>query len=241
MLAHILDCFWDFILPRRCLKCGKVLSEPNYLCPECFKSINFITPPYCKKCGHPLFEENDESKMLCSGCAGRKRSFYRLSRSAMFYDESNKNLILGFKFLDKTENAGLLAAMLKVAGADIFEQGADVLIPVPLHYTRLIKRRYNQSSLLAEKLGKMINLPVDNFSLVRHKRTRPQTEFSGRDRVGNVKDAFSVKYPERVKGKRVILIDDVMTTGSTLKESARALRKAGAKSIDILTVARVID
>ena len=87
----------------------------------------------------------------------------------------------------------------------------------------------------------MINLPVDNFSLVRHKRTRPQTEFSGRDRVGNVKDAFSVKYPERVKGKRVILIDDVMTTGSTLKESARALRKAGAKSIDILTVARVID
>ena len=206
MLAHILDCFLDFILPRRCLKCGKVLSEPNYLCPECFKSINFITPPYCKKCGHPLFEENDESKMLCSGCAGRKRSFYRLSRSAMFYDESNKNLILGFKFLDKTENAG-----------------------------------YNQSSLLAEKLGKMINLPVDNFSLVRHKRTRPQTEFSGRARVGNVKDAFSVKYPERVKGKRVILIDDVMTTGSTLKESARALRKAGAKSIDILTVARVID
>lgn len=240
MLHDLLEIFLDFILPRRCLKCGKILPEPGYLCEECSMSINFIGPNCCRKCGHPLYEENSGSSMLCAGCLKRKRNFYRLSRSAVVYDESSKNLILGFKFLDKTENANLLAAMLKVAGRDIFEAGADVLIPVPLHYTRLIKRRYNQSSLLALKLGKMVNLPVDSFSLVKHKRTRPQTEFSGKERVVNVKNAFSVRYPERIRGKRVILIDDVMTTGSTLKESARALHKAGAKSIDILTVARVV-
>lgn len=231
----------DFILPRRCLKCGRILPEPGYLCEDCSEAINFIGPNCCRKCGHPLYEENTDSRKLCAGCLSRRRSFYRLARSAVVYDENSKNLILGFKFLDKTENADLLAAMLKVAGKDIFAAGADVLVPVPLHYTRLIKRRYNQSSLLALKLGKMVGLPVDAFSLVKHKRTRPQTEFSGRERVVNVKNAFSVKYPERIKGKRIVLIDDVMTTGSTLKESARALRKAGAKSIDVLTVARVID
>lgn len=231
----------DFILPRRCLKCGRILPEPGYLCEDCSEAINFIGSDCCRKCGHPLYEENADSRKLCAGCLSRRRSFYRLARSAVVYDENSKNLILGFKFLDKTENADLLAAMLKVAGKDIFAAGADVLVPVPLHYTRLIKRRYNQSSLLAQKLGKMVGLPVDAFSLVKHKRTRPQTEFSGRERVVNVKNAFSVKYPERIKGKRIVLIDDVMTTGSTLKESARALRKAGAKSIDVLTVARVID
>lgn len=231
----------DFILPRRCLKCGRILPEPGYLCEGCSEAINFIGPHCCRKCGHPLYEENADSRKLCAGCLNHRRSFYRLARSAVVYDENSKNLILGFKFMDKTENADLLAAMLKVAGKDIFAAGADVLVPVPLHYTRLIKRRYNQSSLLALKLGKMVGLPVDAFSLVKHKRTRPQTEFSGRERVVNVKNAFSVKYPERIKGKRIVLIDDVMTTGSTLKESARALRKAGAKSIDVLTVARVID
>nr|QIM10548.1 phosphoribosyltransferase [uncultured Alphaproteobacteria bacterium] len=240
MLYGLFEKILDFILPYRCMKCGRVLPEPGYLCDGCSETMNFIGTNCCRKCGHPLYEENTGSKMLCAGCLDRRRSFYRLSRSAVIYDESSKNLILGLKFLDRTENANLLAAMLKVAGKDIFEAGADVLIPVPLHYTRLIKRRYNQSSLLAVRLGKMVGLPVDNFSLIKHKRTRPQTEFSGRERVANVKGVFSVRYPERIKGKRVILIDDVMTTGSTLKESSRVLRRAGAKSIDILTVARVV-
>jgi len=240
MLYGLFEKIIDFILPRRCLKCGRILAEPGYLCDECAEAITFIGPNCCRKCGHPLYEENAGSRMLCAGCLGRRRSFYRLSRSAVVYDENSKNLILGFKFLDKTENADLLAVMLKVAGKDIFAAGVDVLIPVPLHYTRLIKRRYNQSSLMADRLGKLVGLPVDSFSLVKHKRTRPQTEFSGRERVINVKNAFSVKYPERIRGKRVVLIDDVMTTGSTLKESARVLRKAGAKSVDVLTVARVI-
>ena len=134
--------------------------------------------------------------MLCASCLRKKRFPFRLSRSALCYDEASKNLILAFKFMDRTENARLLAAMLKVAGEDIFKAGVDVIVPVPLHYTRL-------------------------------------------ERVRNVKYAFSVPHPEKLAGKRVVLIDDVLTTGSTLKECAAALKKAGVRSVDALTVARV--
>lgn len=241
MFGTLIEKITDFLLPYRCLKCGKILTSAGYLCDSCVSDINFITSPYCHKCGTPLYTDNNGASQLCSNCSLPKKSFYRFARSALVYDNSDKNLIIAFKFFDKTENANLLAAMLKVAGKDIFDSGADIIIPVPLHYTRLIKRRYNQSVLLADKLSKMVNIPVDRFSLVRHRKTRPQTEFSGRERITNVKDAFSVKFPDKIRNKRIILIDDVMTTGSTLKECAGALRKAQAKSVDILTVARVVD
>ena len=130
--------------------------------------------------------------------------------------------------------------MLINAGKDIWQQGADILVPIPLHYTRLLKRRYNQSALLAKELSKLTGVRVDYTSVVRHKKTKPQVEFSGRARVKNVHNAFSIKKIEKIKGQRVLLLDDVMTTGSTLKECAKVLLKAGAKSVDTLTVARVV-
>lgn len=140
--------------------------------------------------------------------------------------------------MDKTENAKALANWLKLAGKDIFSEGADLIIPVPLHYTRMLKRKYNQSALLARHLGKLTNIKVDYTSVIRHKKTKPQVEFSGHARVQNVKGAFEVKKPDNIKGKRIILIDDVFTTGSTLKECSKALYKAKAKSVDFLTVSR---
>lgn len=229
----------NFVLPRRCLECGKVICTDDELCDACFGKLNFILPPYCRKCGHPLTEEGNGASLLCPSCLKKVRTPFRLSRSAMYYDEASKNLILAFKFMDKTENAHLLSVMLKCAGNDIFAAGADLLVPVPLHYSRLLKRKYNQCALLVRDLSKMTGIPADYLSLIRHKRTRPQVEFSGLERVCNVKNAFSIKYPEKVKGKRIILVDDVLTTGSTLKECAIALKKAGAKSVDTLTIARV--
>lgn len=230
----------NWILPPRCLKCGKVLSQETGLCESCLENINFISGAYCKKCGFPLENVEAGQSLLCATCLRRKRSPFRLSRSACVYDEASKPLILDFKFHDKTDNAGILARMMLVGGSDIWKQGIDCMIPVPLHYTRMIKRRFNQSALLANELSRLNHIPVDISSLVRHKRTRPQVEFSGHERVNNVKDAFVVKHPERIKGKRVLLLDDVMTTGSTLKECAIALKRAGAKSVDTLTVARVV-
>jgi len=239
MIGKLFRLLLDSILPRRCRKCGQILTIEGELCEKCLNELNFIFPPYCRKCGHPLSEKEARGKMLCASCLRKKRFPFRLSRSALCYDEASKNLILAFKFMDRTENARLLAAMLKVAGEDIFKAGVDVIVPVPLHYTRLVKRRYNQAALLARELGRYTGLPVDCFSLVRHKKTRPQVEFSGFERVRNVKNAFSVPHPEKLAGKRVVLIDDVLTTGSTLKECAAALKKAGVRSVDALTVARV--
>ena len=231
----------DLLFPYRCLKCGKTLDSAGYLCDHCVDEINFIVPPYCRKCGTPLHVDKESDLKYCATCSGKKKKFYRFARSAVVYDNSDKNLIIAFKFFDKTENANLLAAMLKIAGKDIFDAGADLIMPVPLHKSRLLKRRYNQSAILADKLSKMVNIPIDCFSLIRHKKTRPQVEFSGKERIINVKNAFSVKYPDKIANQRIILIDDVMTTGSTLKECALVLRRAGAKSVDLLTVARVVD
>ena len=241
-MPKILSKLLNLILPPRCKKCGKIVSDDNSLCEECFNSINFISAPYCSKCGRPFeqtgFAEN-KHKMICAVCAREKHPWFRLCRSAVKYDDNSKPLIIAFKFHDCTDDAALMAKWMKNAGRDIWAAGAEVIVPVPLHYTRLIKRRYNQSSLIAKELSKLTGLPVDYSSLIRHRKTRPQVEFSGKVRIRNVKDAFSVRKPERIKGRRVVLIDDVMTTGSTLKECAKALRRARALSVDALTVARV--
>lgn len=229
----------DTVLPPRCIECGKILNGKIGLCPECFNRINFISRPYCSKCGTPFENAKNSGNLLCGKCIKEKRTPFRMNRSAMKYDENSKNLILSFKFMDKTENASVLAKWMKIAGEDIWKEGVDVLVPIPLHYTRLIKRKYNQSALLCAELSKLTGIPVDYNSVVRHLKTRPQVEFSGRERVKNIKGAFSVRHPKNVKGKRIVLVDDVMTTGSTLKECALVLRKAGASSVDTLTVARV--
>ena len=240
MFKTFIESIINFLFPYQCLRCGKILNSAGYLCDHCAEEINFIKQPYCYKCGHPLQEENTKEKMLCAGCLKNKRSFYRLSRSAVIYDSSSKNIILSFKFFDRTENANLLAAMLKIAGKDIFSEGADWIVPVPLHYTRLIKRKYNQSALLAQKLSEMTAIPYNNLALVRSRKTKPQVEVSGKERITNVKNAFSIKDSAPIKGKRIILIDDIITTGSTVKECALVLKKAGAKSVDILTIARTV-
>lgn len=233
--------FINCLLPPRCHKCGIVLNEDVGLCDDCLKTIHFITEPYCYKCGHPFeFLQQKSGKLLCGNCLKNKRTPFRFSRSAFIYDEDSKKLILDFKFHDHTESARFLAKMLFVAGEDIWKSDIDIIIPVPLHYTRLIRRRYNQSALLCNELGKLTNIKVDNLSLIRHRKTRPQVELSGIERQRNVRNVFSIKNVDAIKGKRVLLIDDVLTTGATLKECAYALKRIGAKSVDSLTLGRVI-
>ena len=227
-------------LPPHCVKCGKVLSGmEDGLCPKCFNEINFISRPYCEKCGHPLDDKPSGSKVYCASCLQEISSPFRYSRSAFRYDDNSKNMILSFKFFDKTENAKFLGDWMYNAGKDIWDNGAEILVPVPLHYTRLLKRRYNQSALLCKQLNKKSGLPVEYGAIQRHIKTRPQVEFSGSARVKNVHNAFRVTHPDKIRGKHIVLVDDVMTTGSTLKECALELRKAGAVSVDTLTIARV--
>ena len=232
--------FINFILPPRCALCGGILSQDKGICDSCIDKIEFLKPPVCYRCGSPLPQETDikQHHLLCGHCLQAKRNVLRFSRSAFVYDDFSKKLILDFKFHDRTDLASLLAKMLYVAGEDIFRSGVDIIIPVPLHYTRLIWRKYNQSSLLATELSKLTGISSNNFILRKARRTKPQVECNGAARLSNLRGAFVVKNPSLIQGKRILLIDDVLTTGATLRECALALKRAGAKSVDALTVSR---
>lgn len=231
--------FINFILPNRCLLCGKVIHTKDSICADCFEKITFITKPYCQHCGRPLVAPIEQSKdLLCVDCLTHKDPFH-LCRAAIKYDEFSKKLLLDFKFSDHVENRKIFAKWLYLAGKDIFAVGADIIIPVPLHYTRLFVRKYNQSAILAKEISALTGIKAEYRILRKIRHTRPQAKCNGEERKRNVKNAFGIKYPEKIKGKRVILIDDIYTTGSTMKECAKTLLKAGAQSVDVLTVAKV--
>lgn len=231
----------NLLLPPRCAVCGKVLDIDKGLCDECIAEFDFIKDAVCYRCGRPFGNLSDgRGHGVCASCLHRKRHLFRFSRSAFGYDEFSKKLILDFKFHDRTDLASLLAKMMYVAGSDIFAAGIDVIVPVPLHYTRLLKRRYNQSALLARELGRLSGVKVCCDAVAKIKMTRPQAECSGAERLSNVKDVFAVKRPEEITGKRVLLIDDVLTTGATLTECGKAVRRARPKSLDNLTAARAL-
>ncbi len=230
----------NFVLPPRCLICGKEVSTDGKLCSECFANINFITSPYCQKCGKPFEYHLSNKGLFCPECLSH-RSPLRMSRSAVIYDDNSKKLILDFKFFDHLENKSLLANWLLLAGKDIFKENVDLIIPVPLHFSRLLKRKYNQSAVLCDALSKLTHIPANYKALKKTKHTLPQVSCNGKQRLKNVKNAFEVVHPEMIKNKRIVLVDDVFTTGSTLKECAKVLKRAGAKSVDALTIARVCD
>ncbi len=228
------------IIPPRCLVCSKAVNFDNHLCVECFEKITFITTPYCKHCGTPFARTVSDGEKFCIHCLDEKnKDNIRISRSAVVYDEFSKKIILDFKFLDHIENKKLMANWLNMASSDIFNLGVDLIIPVPLHFLRILSRKYNQSAILADELAKIRKIDVAFDCLKKTKRTLPQVMCSGAERKKNIKGAFKVYNIQKIKGKRILLIDDVYTTGSTLKECAKVLIKAGAKSVDTLTVAKV--
>jgi ComF family protein len=157
------------------------------------------------------------------------------------YDEASKELILRFKHADRTGSAPAFAAWLQRAGAELLAE-ADVLAPVPLHWSRLLARRYNQAALLARELARLTGKPAIQDLLVRRRRTPSQGGLGAAGRERNVSGAFHVhpRHAARIKGQRVLLIDDVLTTGATVSACSRTLRRGGATAVDVLTLARVV-
>ena len=198
--------------------------------------VTFLDAPWCEACGFP-FEYAVQGGSLCARCSVRGPAFDR-ARAPMAYDDGSRALILSFKHGGRTEGLASFAAQMRRAGRDILTD-ADMLIPVPLHPTRLIKRRYNQATLLARALGKITPVGFAPDVLFRTRKTVSQGGFNARARAENVRGAFSVKNPETIKGRNLVLIDDVLTTGATLEACARSLKKAGAARVDGICLARV--
>lgn len=236
-----------YLFPNRCLKCSKTIEDKSSICYQCFDKIDFITYPNCKSCGRP-FEFDNGVNTICPTCIKDKRPVIKYNRSCFEYSNIAKSMIFAFKFYDKTNLAKIFAKWMVKAGEDFFKDNKrniktpDVIVPVPLHWTRLITRKYNQSALLANELSKLTDIEVNHQVLKRGKKTKPQVQFNGKARVKNVRDAFVVRKNKgiEVKGKTILLIDDVYTTGATIKECAKALKKEGAEHIYSLTIAKVI-
>ena len=230
LFHHLLNlCF-----PPRCLSCSLDTTAPSSLCPKCWAALNFIDAPTCSLCGLPL--ETIGDTVLCGPCLHKRPSYHRC-RSVLVYDRASKALILGFKHGDKTENSTLMARWLAQTGHRLLTT-SDLIIPVPLHRTRLLKRRYNQAALLAAALSRQSGCPWAGMFLHRHKKTEYQGRGTARQR--NVAGAFRCTQPARIAGQRILLIDDVFTTGATVESCSKALLKAGAQQVQVLTVARAL-
>src|SRR5437763_16024513 len=227
----------DGILPPRWLACGMIVDEPDTLCGRCWAGMTFFAPPWCAICGlpfpHPMGED-----AVCADCARQRPSWDR-ARAVMRYDKHSRHLVLALKHGDRTHVAKALGRWMRRAGAELLE-GADIIVPVPLHWTRLFERRYNQAGLLAHAIRAAGGPPVAPDWLVRRRRTPSQGRLGPTARARNVRGAFAVHRGREVKDKRIVLVDDVLTTGATVEECARVLRRAGAAFVGVLTLARAV-
>ena len=226
----------DLLLPPRCLTCHASVSDQGELCGACFRRITFITDPACSRCGQPL--PSGESRE-CPQCETSPPVF-AAARAAMQYDAAARDLILPLKHADRTALAPVLARHMARAGATLLGR-ADLLVPVPLHRARLFHRRYNQAALLAVALSRLSKRPTLLDALTRRIATPPLGAKSAGEREATLSGAFTVQRQTSVAGSRVLLIDDVMTSGATANACARVLEEAGATAVDVLVAARVPD
>jgi ComF family protein len=243
-LARAPEKILDVLLPPHCLTCDAQVERQGSFCATCFSDLNLISAPFCARCGVPFAHEGEAERgeggaLLCTPCLTRALGF-AVARAALRYDEGAKRLILPFKHADRTEMAVPLARLMARAGAEMLA-AADILAPVPAHWRRLIARRYDQAALLAQRLGRLSGRRVVPDLLRRNRATVPLGDKGAAERAALVADAFSVARPARVAGKRVLLVDDVMTSGATAEACARALLAAGAARVDVLAAARVPD
>lgn len=230
----------DFVLPPRCLGCGEPVGRQGELCAACWAPLRFLHEPWCARCGWPLPHDGPGAQ-VCAACHERPPPWDR-GRAALAYDEASRGLVLRFKHAERIEAAATFARWMAAAGKDLLAD-AELILPVPLHRWRLLRRGYNQSGLLAARLARLTGRPWSPSVLLRSRATASQQGLGAAGRRANV-TATAFRVPERcrpsIAGRRLLLVDDVLTTGATLGACARVLRAAGAASVDVLVLARVV-
>jgi len=227
----------DGVLPPRCLACGDIVGEPHALCGRCWAAMTFFAPPWCVLCGLP-FPHPVADDAVCGACAIARPHWDR-ARAVLRYDKHSRRLVLSLKHGDQTHLAHAFGRWMRRAGHEVLDS-ADLLVPVPLHWTRLFSRRFNQAALLAQAIHAAGGPPVAADWLVRRRKTPSQGHLGPLARQRNVAAAFAVRPGRELRGRRVVLVDDVMTTGATAAECARVLRRAGAGFVGVLTLARAL-
>lgn len=230
----------DLLLPPQCLVCAAATSEPNGLCGGCWGKLRFITEPCCDRRGIPF--AYDPGPGVLSAAALADPPAWDRARAAVRFDDHSKRLVHDLKYHDRHHVAALVSRLMAAAGRRLLAE-ADVIVPVPLYRTRLWRRRFNQSALLAGQLSASGGVPWRSDLLLRTRPTPAQVGLGHRERRANVKGAFAVPEDRRivVRDRAVLLIDDVLTSGSTADACAMILRKAGASRVDVLCFALVLE
>ncbi len=238
-VSGVLNMAVDAVLPPRCIVSGEMVERQGMIAPLVWADLDFIAEPFCAVCGFP-FEFEVEKSSQCASCLAN-RPPYESARAALKYGDTSRDIILGFKHADKTHAVKAFIPWLKRAGADMLKE-ADIIVPVPLHFWRLVSRRYNQAALMANALARETGRPVIPDLMRRTRATPSQGHLNAKQRFRNVRRAFALGpgHKETVKGKTILLVDDVYTTGATVRECAKILMKAGAKKVHVLTLARVV-
>ena len=239
-LASRLPRLADLAYPPCCLACKAAVDAAGALCTACWVRMPFIERPFCERLGTPF--PQDLGAGLISPAAQADPPVFARARAVATYDEGPaRQLVQRLKYADRLDLAPAMARWMARAGAELMAE-ADCVIPTPLHRARLWTRRFNQAALLAQGVARHANLPYAPLALTRVKRTRPQVGLTREARAANVQGAFKVPPTEahRVAGARVLLVDDVLTSGATLNAAARVLLRAGAARVDVLTFARVV-
>ena len=239
----------DLLFPPFCPVCRVRLDagRRDPLCGACWEHLERIPPPVCRVCGMPFGAFTDgparvggmPAVHLCGACRAHPPS-YSYARAAARYGDVVRQAILAFKFGGRRALAAPLGDLLAETAAVLPVQGVDLLLPVPLHRRRERERGFNQSRLLARRVGTAWGVPVRADVLARAAATLPQTDLGAEDRRANVRGAFTLRRPDVVVGRHVLLVDDIMTTGATAGECAGLLRDAGAATVGVVTVARVV-
>lgn len=234
-LQNLLEALYELLFPACCLGCKKQLGfcRPPLLCEDCQAGVSLISPPCCPCCGSPGAES------LCPACLRHPFAFDR-ARSLLLYQDPVNSLVLRLKFGGDLTGLTTFTALAEQADAAALLREPDLILPVPLHIRRLRWRGFNQSLLIAKACFPAWKDKIQPDLLQRHRPTAPQTQLGGAERRSNLDGAFRLRDLQTARDKRILLVDDVFTTGSTLNECAKVLRAAGAAEIEAFTLARAV-
>lgn len=229
----------DVVYPPSCVACQAATGQAQALCPACWGEMRFIERPYCERLGTPFPVDLGEG--LVSPAAIADPPVFGRARAVCRFDGTARELVHRLKYGDRTDLALTMGRMMRQAGRELLAE-AEVIVPVPLHRFRLWTRRFNQAAALAQVVSRGSGVPLAPLALARVKRTRQQVGLTRAQRADNLQGAFRVLPAGRmqIEGRRVLLIDDVLTTGATGNAAARALLRGGARAVDLLTFARVV-
>ena len=225
------------VYPPHCLSCGASTAASDGLCSACWRGISFIARPFCERLGTP-FAQDLGGALLSPEAIAHPPAFGRARAVAIYGDGPARRLVHRLKYGDRPEVAGLLGGWMARVARELCTE-APVIVPMPLHRGRLWRRQFNQAALLSARMAKHLDLPWDPDLLARIKPTRQQVGLNVRARRLNVQGAFAAPDAAAVRGRHVLLVDDVLTTGATADAASRALLRAGAAGVDVVVFARV--